>query len=87
VANESRLAQGHESDSEHGVKRRRRSKPVKFDFDLLKEESSTKGPSHRRRKRCGKCKACLTPECGKCENCRSVILAVVVLYRATAYVL
>ena len=75
VADESRTNEGHgESDSDSsavGLKKRRRSKPVRLidrDWDEKKD-----APGRVRKKRCRKCEGCLTPECGKCDNCRSVV--------------
>jgi len=78
VAGESRASQGHESDTDStGVKKRRRSKPAKFDDDDdwvndKRHNDRLKHPYRVRKIRCGKCDACLTPECGKCDSCRSV---------------
>jgi len=74
ATNESRTSQGHESDSDHltaEVKKRRRSKPVKFDPALSEDK---KRATWKRKKRCGVCEACITPACGLCEFCRYVIL-------------
>jgi len=78
MADDSRTSQGHESDSndsESGVKKRRRSKPVRVDADFaLSDERPRRAASKFRKKRCGKCEGCLAPECGACDNCRFVIM-------------
>ena len=74
--------QEHETDSAvAGEKKQRcRSKLVKLDANLMADKQQQENAYYTRRRRCGKCEACLKPECGTCECCRLALFCLQLFY-------